>query len=85
METCFCSFFDKTIDNIVLLAIYKLISFNFLRDAMHMQLMHRSHMCAPTNGVQQPVHSAPSVFPTKKRRWQLSVMLKAKLKRTIPG
>ena len=31
---------------------------------MHMQLMHHPCMCALKNGIQQPVHSAPSVFLT---------------------
>ena len=33
---------------------------------MHMQLMHHPRTCASTNGVQQPVHSAPSVSSIKK-------------------
>ena len=31
-----------------------------------MRLMHHPHTCALTNGVQQPVHFAPSVFSAKK-------------------
>ena len=36
---------------------------------------------APTNGVQQLIHSAFSVFPSRKK--SVAVMLKTKLKRTI--
>ena len=32
--------------------------------------------CAPTNGVQQLVHSAPSVFPAKNRRSEVTALLK---------
>ena len=32
---------------------------------MHLWLMRHLHTCALTNGFQQPVHSAPSVFPAK--------------------
>ena len=39
--------------------------------------------CTLTNSVQQPVCSAPSVFPTKIRRSEVAVMLKIKLKRPI--
>ena len=31
---------------------------------MHMQLIRHPCMHAPTNGIQQPCDSAPSVFPT---------------------
>ena len=31
----------------------------------HMQLMRHPLTCALTNSIQQPVHSAPSVFPQK--------------------
>ena len=34
---------------------------------MHLQLMHHPRMCAQTNGFQQPVHSALSVFSAKKK------------------
>ena len=34
----------------------------------HLQLMHHPRTCALTNSIHQPVHSAPSVFPTRKRR-----------------
>ena len=41
-------------------------SANWCATVLHLQLMCYPHMCAQTNGFQQPVHSAPSVFPAKK-------------------
>ena len=48
------------------------------------RLMRYPCMCALMNGFQQPVHSAPSAIPAKMHRRYVPVMLKAKLKSTIP-
>ena len=41
-------------------------------------LMRHPHMCAPTNGVQQPVCSAPSVFHANKAQ-VISLQLRSQM------
>ena len=48
-------FFDKS----------SFVSICYVVPPIHMRLMCHSCMCVPTNGFQQPVHSAPSVFRAK--------------------
>ena len=55
-EDLFLLFFDKDLNNLLCVL------------PMHLWLMHHPCTCALTNGVQQPVHSTPSVFPAKKRK-----------------
>ena len=43
----------------------ELLSICYAVAPMHTWLMSHPRTCAPTNGFQQPVHSAPSVFPAK--------------------
>ena len=43
-------------------------------------MRHPVLACAPTNGFQQLVQYAPSLFPAKNRRNEVTVMLKTKLK-----
>ena len=56
METCFCYFFDNNLLT------------SLLRSVSHMLHVSSSRMCALTNGVQQLVRSAPSVFPGRKAK-----------------
>ena len=76
METCFCSFLIKR-TCIVLIFVMRYCPHNcgwcVIRTRVH----------ALTNGIQQPVCSAPSVFPAKNYRSEVAVMLKTKLKRHI--
>ena len=42
------------------------LSANTLCHPTHLRLVRHPHTCAPMNGFQQPVHTAPSVFCAKK-------------------
>ena len=53
------------------------------RPRVHMVDVSSAHVCALTIGVQQPVHSATSVFPAKNRRSEIAVTLRTKLKSPI--
>ena len=56
MKTYFCYFFDNNLLT------------SLLRSVTHMLHVSSSCMCALTNGIQQLVRSAPSVFPGRKAK-----------------